>query len=58
LPDLINGAAYVQHVACQQLGIVEPKGSIHSKPVPSKRAKELGVALDALRQHADELRLW
>jgi hypothetical protein len=60
LPDLINGAcaAYVQHVACRQLGIVEPKDSVHSKPVPSDRTKELRDALDALRRHADELRLW
>ena len=59
LPDLINGAcaAFVQHVACRQLGVVEPKGSVHSKPVPSVRAKELRDALDALRRHADELRL-
>src|SRR5262245_21249878 len=59
LTDLINGAcaAFVQHVACRQLGIVEPKGSVHSKPVPSVRAKELRDALDALRRHADELRL-
>src|SRR5262245_59361579 len=60
LPDLINGAcaAYVQHVACRQLGIVEPKDSVHPKLVPSDRAKELRDALDALRRHADELRLW
>ena len=59
LPDLINGAcaAFVQHVACRQLGIVEPKDSVHPKPVPSVRAKDLRDALDALRRHADELRL-
>jgi hypothetical protein len=59
LPDLINGAcaAYVQHVACRQLGIVEPRGSVHSKPVPSVRAKELRDALEAVRRHANELRL-
>ena len=59
LPDLINGAcaAYVQHVACRQLGIFEPTGSLHFKPVPSIRAKELRDALEALRRHADELRL-
>jgi hypothetical protein len=58
-PDLINGAfaAYVQHVACRQLRIVEPKGSVHSKPVPSVRAKELHDALEAVRRHANELRL-
>ena len=32
MPDLINGACavYVQHVACRQLGIVEPKGFMRS----------------------------
>ena len=32
MPDLINGACvvYVQHIACRQLGIVEPKG-LHTR---------------------------
>ena len=40
LPDLVNGAcaAYVHHVACQQLGIVPPKGSAYSKRIPPLRA--------------------
>jgi hypothetical protein len=59
LPDLINGAcaAYVQHVACWRLGIVEPRGSAYAKPVSSIRAKELRDALDALRRHANVLQL-
>jgi hypothetical protein len=57
MPDLINGAcaAYVHHVACQQLGIVEPQHSSYAKPVRSIRAKELRDALEALRRHANEL---
>ena len=60
LPDLINGAcaAYVQHIACRQLGIVEPKGSAFAKPVSSIRAKELRDALEALRRQANTLRVW
>jgi hypothetical protein len=56
--DLINGACavYVQHIACRQLGIVEPKGSAYVKPVLSIRAKELRDALDALRRRANALR--
>ena len=58
MPDLINGACavYVQHIACRQLGIVEPKGSTYAKPVLSIRAKELRDALDALRPRANALR--
>jgi hypothetical protein len=58
LPDLINGAcaAHVQHIACRQLGIVEPRGSVHAKPVSSIRTKELHDALDALRRRANALR--
>ena len=58
MPDLISGACvvYVQHIACRQLGIVEPKGSTYAKPVLSIRAKELRDALDALRPRANALR--
>jgi len=60
MPDLINGACavYIHHVACQQLGIIQPKGSAHAKPVSSMRAKELRDALDALRRRANVLLVW
>jgi hypothetical protein len=59
MPDLINGACavHVHHIACQQLGIVEPKGSAYAKPVSSIRFKELRDALDSLRQHANALQM-
>jgi len=58
MPDLINGAcaAYVHHVACQQLGIVQPKGPSYSKHVSSLRARELRDALDTLRRQVNAIR--
>jgi hypothetical protein len=60
MPDLINGACavYIHHVACQQLGIIRPKGSAYAKPVSSMRAKELRDALDAIRRRAKLLLVW
>jgi hypothetical protein len=60
LPDLVNGAcaAYVQHVARRQLGIAEPEGSLYAKPVSSIRARGLRDAANALRRHAEALRVW
>ena len=60
LPDLINGAcaAYVQHVACRQLGIVEPRASERATTALSTRTRELRKVLQMLRRRADELRSW
>jgi hypothetical protein len=60
LPDLINGACavYVQHVACRQLGIGEPRASECATSALSTRTRELRQALQMLRRRADELRSW
>jgi hypothetical protein len=57
MPDLISGACavHVHHVACQQLGIVEPKGSANAKPVSLIGFKALRDTLDLLHQHANAL---